>query len=155
MSKYFSIVLFIHLTLSTIMAQNNHTNSDFPYDRSQFVIHTCESIDDNWNPIGSVTKIKAGGCIQLFFESKIKLKNCGFMRWGIFKVKADGREEYVNQLDQGIGQLELWRRLCYQECDAFYEKGHYRIYICTKDDGDAYFGVNNKNYFSKVDLIVE
>jgi hypothetical protein len=155
MSKKYIFILITYIFSQSIMAQNTSTPKEFPYDRSQFIIHTCKSIDDDWRPIDAVSKIKAGECIQLFFESKVKLKNCGFMRWGIFILKADGREEYVNQIDQGIGQLDLWRRLSYEECDAFAQKGHYRIYICTKDDGDAYFGVNNKNYFAKVDLIVE
>lgn len=73
--------------------------------------------------------MKAGGCITLFFESKDKIKNQGSMRWGIFKVEADGKETYVNQLDQGIGQLQEWRRLSYEECSAFAVPGKYRIYI--------------------------
>ena len=130
-------------------------NTDFPYDRTHFKIWTCKSIDDNWKPIDAVTKIKVGECINLFFESSDKLKNVGFMRWGIYKVKADGTEEYVNQKDQGIGQLELWRRLSYEECDEFRTPGIYRIYIATKDDADTYFGVNTRNYFTRTDLIVE
>lgn len=130
-------------------------NSDFPYNRAHFKIWTCKSIDDNWKPIEVVSRIKVGECINLFFESTDKLKNLGSMRWGIYKIKPDGSEEYLNQKDQGIGQLELWRRLSYEECDEFRTAGTYRIYISTKDDADAYFGVNSKNYFAKTDLIVD
>lgn len=130
-------------------------NADFPYNRAHFKIWTCKSIDDNWKPIDLVTKIKVGECIQLFFESTDKLKNLGSMRWGIYKINSDGSEEYVNQKDQGIGQLDLWRRLSYEECDEFKTAGTYRIYIASKDDADAYFGVNTKNYFARTDLIVE
>jgi hypothetical protein len=131
------------------------SSSDFPYRREQFKIWTCKNIDDNWKPIDVVTSIKAGECIQLFFESKDKIKNLGSMRWGIYKLTADGREEYINQKDQGIGQLDLWRRLSYEECDEFRIPGTYRIYISSKDDADAYYGVNNKNYFARTDLRVE
>ena len=133
----------------------NQVNPDFPFNRNHFKIWTCKSIDDNWKPIDEVTKINAGECIQLFFESTEKLKNVGFMRWGIYRIQPDGTEEYVNQKDQGIGQLELWRRLSYEECDEFRNIGKYRIYISTKDDADVYSGVNNKNYFAKVDLLVQ
>lgn len=154
MKKLLFILCVVAAINNNIMAQQNKS-TDFPYDRTQFIIHTCRSIDDNWKPIDPVTKIKAGECIQLFFESKVKLKNMGFMRWGIFKVEPDGREVYVNQFDQGIGQLELWRRLSTEVCDEFRTKGKYRIYISTKDDADAYFAVNSKNYFAKVELMVE
>ncbi len=137
------------------LAEKQKNDEGFPFNRTHFKIWTCKSVDDNWKAIGQTNKIDAGSCINLFFESTDKLKNFGSMRWGIFKVKLDGTEEYVNQLDQGIGQLELWRRLTYEECDAFSTPGKYRIYISTKDDADAYFAVNNKNYFAKVDLTVE
>jgi hypothetical protein len=130
-------------------------NTDFPYNRTHFKIWTCKSIDDQWKPIHVVAKIKTGECVQLFFESTDKLKNLGFMRWGIYKLDAQGAEEYVNQKDQGIGELELWRRLSYEECDEFNTPGRYRIYIATKDDADVYSAVNNKNYFAFTDLIVE
>ncbi len=130
-------------------------NSDFPYNRAHFKIWTCKNIDDNWKPIEVVSKIKVGECVNLFFESTDKLKNLGSMRWGIYIIKPDGSEEYVNQKDQGIGQLDLWRRLSYEECDEFRIAGRYRIYISTKDDADTYYGVNSKNYFAKTDLIVE
>ncbi len=131
------------------------TSDGFAYDRNKFKIWTCKSVDDNWKAIGQTSKIKAGTCINLFFESTIKIKNKGSMRWGIFKIKANGTEEYVNQLDQGIGALDEWRRLAYEECNAFATPGKYRIYISTKDDADAYYAVNNKNYYAKVDLTVE
>ena len=130
-------------------------NADFPYDRTKFKIWTCKNIDDNWKPIQPVSKIKVGECIQLFFESQDLIKNLGSMRWGIYRLKSDGSEEYVNQKDQGIGQLDFWRRLSYEECDEFRVAGIYRIYIASKDDADAYFAVNSKNYFAKADLIVE
>ncbi|HOZ52911.1 MAG TPA: hypothetical protein PLU17_13690 [Chitinophagaceae bacterium] len=131
-------------------------NSSFPYNRNHFKIWTCKSIDDNWKPIDIVSTIKVGECVQLFFESTDKIKNQGSMRWGIFKLKADGTEEFVNQKDQGCGDnLPEFRRMSYEECDEFRSPGKYRIYISTKDDADAYFGVNNKNYFAKVDLIVQ
>ncbi|MBL0145019.1 MAG: hypothetical protein IPP48_03900 [Chitinophagaceae bacterium] len=78
-----------------------NTESSFPYERKNFKIWTCKSIDDNWKAIGQTTKIKAGSCINLFFESTQKIKNLGMMRWGIFKVEADGKETYINQKDQG------------------------------------------------------
>ncbi len=137
------------------LADKPKNDEGFPFNRTHFKIWTCRSVDDNWKAIGQTNKIKAGTCINLFFESTDKLKNFGSMRWGIFKIKQDGTEEYVNQIDQGIGQLELWRKLTYEECNAFTTAGKYRIYISTKDDADAYFAVNNKNYFAKVDLIVE
>ncbi|MBP6660220.1 MAG: hypothetical protein KA174_06030 [Chitinophagales bacterium] len=140
---------------NTNLANKEKNDEGFPYNRAHFKIWTCKSVDDNWKAIGQTNKIKAGTCINLFFESTDKLKNFGSMRWGIFKIKPNGSEEYVNQIDQGIGQLELWRRLTYEECDAFSTPGKYRIYISTKDDADAYFAVNNKNYFAKVDLTVE
>jgi hypothetical protein len=128
---------------------------DFPYNRSKFKIWTTKSIDDNWKPVGPVSRIKAGTCITLFFDSQDKIKNLGSMRWGIFKLDATGREVYVNQKDQGIGQLAEWRRLSYEECDEFRTPGTYRIYISSKDDADVHSGVNNKNYFAKADLVVE
>jgi hypothetical protein len=142
------------ITVKPNQAKLANGDNGFPYNRSKFKIYTCTSIDDNWKPIGQTSKIKAGTCINLFFESQDKLKNLGMMRWGIYRVEADGKETYVNQKDQGV-QLAEWRRLSYEECDEFTTKGKYRIYICTKDDADAYFGVNNKNYFAKVDLLVE
>lgn len=135
-------------------AKKFNAQSDIPYDRKQFKIYTCKSIDENWKVIDETKKIKAGSCINLFFESTQKLKNLGMMRWGIFKIDENGKEVYVNQKDQGV-ELVLWRRLSYEECDEFTTKGHYRIYFSTKDDADAYFGVNNKNYFAKADLFVE
>jgi len=136
-------------------AKVSNVADGFPYDRTKFKIWTCKSVDDNWKAIGQTNKIKAGSCINLFFESQNKLKNFGSMRWGIFKIEADGRETFVNQLDQGIGDLSEWRKLTYEECNAFATKGKYRIYISTKDDADAFYAVNTKNYFAKADLTVE
>ena len=143
------------ITVTPNIAKITNAESGFPYDRKKLKIWTCASVDDNWKAVGVTNKMKVGGCITLFLESKDKIKNLGSMRWGIFKVEADGKETYVNQLDQGIGQLQEWRRLSYEECNAFAVKGKYRVYISTKDDADAYFGVNNKNYFAKVDIDVE
>lgn len=143
------------ITVKPNAAKVSNVADGFPYDRSKFKIWTCKSVDDNWKAIGQTSSIKAGECISLFFESQEKLKNFGSMRWGIFKIEPDGRETFVNQLDQGIGDLSEWRKLTYEECNAFAAKGKYRIYISTKDDADAYYAVNNKNYFAKADLIVE
>ncbi|MEN9559468.1 MAG: hypothetical protein RLZZ502_679 [Pseudomonadota bacterium] len=125
-----------------------------PYDRKNFNIWTTKSIDDHWKPVGASNKIKAGSCITLFFDSAVKLKNLGMMRWGIYKILPNGREEYVNQKDQGV-QLQEWRRLSYEECSDFASRGQYRIYLSTKDDADVHSGVNNKNYLAKTDLWVE
>ncbi|MBP6430758.1 MAG: hypothetical protein KA319_03245 [Ferruginibacter sp.] len=149
-----TVFAFRKITVQPNQAKVQNTESGFPYERKNFKIWTCKSIDDNWKAIGQTTKIKAGSCINLFFESTQKIKNLGMMRWGIFKVEADGKETYINQKDQGVSLAE-WRRLSYEECDEFKTLGKYRIYISTKDDADAYFGVNNKNYFAKADLIVE
>ena len=133
-------------------------NADgFRYDRSRFKIWTCASVDDKtWTPIGQTTKIKAGSCITLFFDSKDKLKNEGSMRWGIYKVAADGTEEVVSQKDQGVSfSLEKWSKLYNEECNEFTTSGHYRIYIATKYDSDTHRNVNGDHYFAKVDLQVE
>lgn len=143
------------ITVKPNAAKVSNVVDGFPYDRSKFKIWTCKSVDDNWKAIGQTSKIKAGSCINLYFESTIKIKNKGSMVWGIYKIKADGTEEYVNQLDQGIGALDEWRRLTYEECNAFATKGNYRIYISAKDDADTYYAVNNKNYYANVDLKVE
>jgi hypothetical protein len=127
---------------------------DFPHNRAHFKIWTTASIDDNWKPIGVTSRIKAGGCINLFFESSVKLKNRGPLRWGIFKLDASGREVFVNHKDQGV-QLAEWRRLSYEECSEFATKGNYRIYLSTVDEADVHFAVNNKNYLAKTDLLVE
>ena len=135
----------------------NANAGEFRYDRSHFKIWTCASVDEkNWKPIGQTTKIKAGSCITLFFDSKDKLKNEGSMRWGIYKVQADGTEAVVSQKDQGVNfALEKWSKLYNEECNEFTTKGHYRIYIATKYDSDTHRNVNGDHYFAKVDLEVE
>ena len=154
-AAHFNLAAVAHPKYTPNATKVSNVADGFTYDRTKFKIWTCKSLDDNWKAIGQTNKIKAGSCINLYFESQVKIKNLGDMRWGIFKVEADGKEIYVNQLDQGVGQLTEWRKLTYEECNAFALKGNYRIYISTKDDADAYFGVNNKNYFAKADLTVE
>jgi len=135
----------------------NAAAGEFRYDRSHFKIWTCASVDEKtWTPIGQTSKIKAGSCITLFFDSKDKLKHEGSMRWAIYKVLADGTESVVSQKDQGISlSLEKWSKLYNEECNEFTTKGHYRIYIATKYDSDTHRNVNGDHYFAKADLEVE
>ena len=133
----------------------NAATDGFRYDRSHFKIWTCKSIDETaWKPIGTTPTIKAGTCVTLFFDSKDKLKNEGSMRWGIYKVGADGTENVVSQKDQAV-DWEKWSKLYYEECDEFTTPGKYRIYIATKYDSDTHSNVNGDHYFAKADLIVE
>ncbi len=53
------------------------------------------------------------------------------MRWGIYRVKSDGSEEYVNQKDQGM--VRILAKIIYEECDNS-GSGIYRIYIASKDE---------------------
>ena len=127
---------------------------NLPFNRSKFKLVTTKSIDDNWKAVGLTSRIKAGSCITLFFESQDKIKNLGMLRWGIFKLEAGGREVFVNQKDQGV-QLAEWRRISVEECDDFRTPGNYRIYLSTKDEADVHSGVNNPNYMARTDLTVE
>jgi hypothetical protein len=143
------------ITVLPNAAKAANTADGFRYDRSHFKIWTCASVDEtSWKPIGATNKIKAGSCITLFFESKDKLKNEGPMRWGIYRVEADGTETIVSQKDQGIS-LEKWSKLYVEEWDEFSAKGKYRIYIATKYDSDSHYNVNGNHYFAKTDLEVE
>ncbi|MEO8447658.1 MAG: hypothetical protein ABI528_09195, partial [bacterium] len=59
----------------------------------------CENVDDNWNPIGVVSSIKAGECINLMVELPQAVKNFRTVDWEIFKMNSDGTDaQYVTQL---------------------------------------------------------
>jgi hypothetical protein len=147
MKQLFSMILLIMVTANV----NAQTPS---YDRSKFKLWICRSVDDNWKAVGETNKIKAGTCITFFFESQEKIKNPGTMRWKIYKLGADGKEVFVNQKDQTLTLAE-WRRMYYEEYDEFKSKGKYRIYIGIRNESEAYYGVIDKDYFAKADLVVE
>lgn len=133
----------------------NAGTDGFRYNRSHFKIWTCKSVDETaWKPIGQTTKIKAGSCVTLFFDSMDKLKNEGSMRWGIYRIGADGSENVVSQKDQAV-DWEKWSKLYHEECEDFTIPGKYRIYVATKYDSDTHSNVNGDHYFAKADLEVE
>ncbi len=133
----------------------NAATDGFRYNRSHFKIWTCKSVDATaWKAVGQTANIKAGSCVTLFFDSIDKLKNEGPMRWGIYKIGADGTENVVSQKDQAV-DWEKWSKLYYEECDEFTTPGKYRIYIATKYDSDTHSNVNGDHYFAKADLTVE
>ena len=135
--------------------KGNLTINGYSYDVSKFKIWTCQSVDEvNWKPIGQTAKLKTGGCITFFFESLEKIKNPGTMRWKLYKVEAGGKETFINQREQNT-VLEQWRRMYYEECDEFRTPGTYRIYFAVKNDSDEYYGVRDKDYFAKADVVVE
>lgn len=133
----------------------NAATDGFRYNRARFKIWTCKSVDvTTWKAIGQTSKIKAGSCLTLFFDSMDKLKNEGPMRWGIYRVDADGTENVVSQKDQAV-DWEKWSKLYHEECEDFSTPGKYRIYIATKYDADTHRNVNGDHYFARVDLEVE
>jgi hypothetical protein len=143
------------ITVKGIQTKGSFVLNGFSYDRSKFKIWTCKSVDEtNWKPIGQTGKITTGSCITFFFESLEKIKNPGTFRWKIYTVGDDGKETFVNQKDQN-SKLGEFRRLYYEECDEFRTKGKYRVYFAVKNESEAYYGVIDKDYFAKADIIVE
>ncbi|MES2773512.1 MAG: hypothetical protein V4722_04985 [Bacteroidota bacterium] len=150
--------VFAKRTITVKPNEAKVANADaFEYNRTDFKIWTCKDVDEKtWKPIVPTSKIKAGSCVILFFDSKDKIKNKGVMRWGIYKVSPDGVENIVSQKDQGVNiAMEQWSKLYYEECEAFSTPGKYRIYITTKWNADAHSNTNGDHYYQKVDLIVE
>lgn len=112
----------------------------------------CKSVDDNWNPVGQTTKIKAGDCIQFLYKAKDKIHDY-FMEWEIVRLKADGTEEYVNDLLQNAGD-EPYRYLATDNVCEFSTPGKYRVYLMSKNEYDSHHGVSD-NYYGMAELIVQ
>lgn len=112
----------------------------------------CKSVDDNWNPVNPVTKIQAGSCIQFLYKAKDKIHDY-FMMWCIRRIKADGSEEYVNDLQQDAGQ-DPYRFLATDDMCYFSQPGKYRVYLMSKNEYDSQHGVS-ENYFGMAEITVQ
>ncbi len=137
---------------STTVALNEGRS---PYDKTKFKLWSCKSVSKDWKAVGVTNKIKLGECITFYFESQELIKAPGTMRWKIYKIDDSGKEiAFVNQHDQNT-ILQAWKRMYYEECDEFREKGKFRVYFAIKNESEAYYGIVDKDYFGKVDITVE
>lgn len=117
----------------------------------------CDYVDDNWNPIGTVTKIKAGQCVNFMVElpSAQKLSTVG---WAIYKIKKDGTDgEFISELmmgaqnDGGTKHFATTEKLC-----KFETKGKYRVYAIDWYERQINSTVGNyTKYYAKGEIIVE
>ena len=112
----------------------------------------CKSVDDNWNAVGAVPKIKKGDCISFCTKPKNKMYE-SVMMWVIMRVKNNGTEEYVNDLQQDAGN-DPYRFLATDNVCEFSAPGKYRIYLFDKTTYDTHHGISNE-YYGKGDLTVE
>ncbi len=113
----------------------------------------CTTVDDNWMPVGQTATVKKDACMNFLYKAKDRM-NYGFLIWLVVKVKADGTEEYVNDLLQALSG-NPFRYTCTTEgvC-AFKDTGKYRIYLYAKDEFDASHG-GNENYLGKTEILVQ
>ena len=112
----------------------------------------CKLVGDNWNPVSATTKMQAGTCIQFLYKAKDKIHDY-FMMWCIRRVKADGSEEYVNDLQQDAGQ-DPYRFLATDDVCDFSQPGKYRVYLMSKNEYDSQHGVS-ENYFGMAEISVQ
>ncbi|MEP6676614.1 MAG: hypothetical protein ABJA78_15740 [Ferruginibacter sp.] len=115
----------------------------------------CKSVDDNWNPVGATTKIKAGECMNFLFKAKDRVPGM-VMIWNVVKVNKDGNEEYVNALDQGTTGKPFRYLATTEGVCSFNSPGKYRVYIFIKDDYDT--GIQrgeDSKYMQKTEITVE
>lgn len=112
----------------------------------------CKSVDDGWNPVGVVKSIKAGSCIQFLYKAKDKIHHT-FMIWKIVRLKTDGTEEYVNELQQNAGD-DPYRFLATDNVCEFSKPGKYRVYLYDKNTYDSHHGTAEE-YYGSGELIVE
>ncbi len=117
----------------------------------------CDYVDDNWNPIGTVTKIKAGQCLNFMVELP-SAQNISTVGWEIFKLKKDGTDgEFISEFmmgaqnDGGTKRFATTEKLC-----KFESKGKYRVYAINWDDRQINSTVGNySKYYAKGEIIVE
>jgi hypothetical protein len=117
----------------------------------------CDYVDDNWNPIGTVTKIKAGQCINLMVElpSSEKIES---ISWEIFKVNKDGSDgDYITQLMMAMNGPESVKHFATTEKLCFFEKkGKYRVYAINWYDRPVNGSTGNfSKYYAKGEIITE
>jgi len=79
----------------------------------------CDYVDDNWNPIGAVTTFKAGECMNLYVRLPEILEGVQSIGWEIYKVKKNGKEEFVAELMlnmptiDNLIQFATTEKICY------------------------------------------
>jgi hypothetical protein len=117
--------------------------------------YACKSVNNDWNPVGETTTIKAGSCIQFLYKadkSQDKITHY-FMYWSIRRIKADGSEDYINDLQQNAGD-DPWRYLGSGDVCEFSKPGMYRIYLFDKETLDSHHGTSEE-YYGKIELMVQ
>ncbi|MEO8665049.1 MAG: hypothetical protein ABI462_06095 [Ignavibacteria bacterium] len=117
----------------------------------------CDYVDDNWNPIGAVTRIKAGQCLNFMveFPSAMDISAVG---WEIYKMKKDGTDgEFISEFTMTMGSHENIKHFATTEKLCKFEtKGKYRVYAIDwyKRHVNSTIG-NFTEYYAKGEIIVE
>ncbi|MEO8211443.1 MAG: hypothetical protein ABI840_12865 [bacterium] len=117
----------------------------------------CDYADDNWNPIGAVTKIKAGQCINFMVELPASM-DLSTVAWEIYKVKKDGTDgDFISELmmtmntKDNVKHFATTEKLC-----KFEKKGKYRVYAIDWYKRPVNSTVGNfSDYYAKGEIIVE
>jgi hypothetical protein len=113
----------------------------------------CQSVDDNWNPVGLTTHFKAGQCMNFLYKAKDKMSYIT-MLWNVVRVKADGTEEYVTHLEQGAGNKPFRWLATESGICVFNTPGKYRIYLFEKESWDNRHDEDSK-YVGKGEFTVD
>ena len=117
----------------------------------------CASVNDDWNPVGEKKSIKAGSCTSFLYKaSKSQPVITHYaMIWSIRRIKTDGSEDYVNDLQQMVeGGEKGWRFLSTDNVCEFSKPGTYRIYLFDKETSDSHHGVSDE-YYGMMEFKVE
>lgn len=115
----------------------------------------CKSVDDNWNPIGQTTKVKAGECMNFLYKAKDKV-GYSVMIWNVVRVNEEGNEDYVTHLSQGTtGKPFRWLATDQGIC-VFDKPGKYYVYLFQKDTYDTQIKrtEENSDYIGKTEITV-
>lgn len=91
--------------------------------------------------------------MNFLYKAKDRL-NYGFLVWSIAKVKADGTEEFINDLQQNLGDKPYRYAATTEGVCSFESAGKYRIYLYAKGEVD-YRHDAESNYIGKTEFIVE
>lgn len=121
--------------------------------KSGATLDICKTVDDNWNPVGKTSKIKAGTCVQFLFKGKEKSMN-DFMMWVVEKQGDDGNYWPFYDLLQRFDNNEGWRFVSTDDICMFTSPGKYKVYFMQKDEFDSHHGAS-ENYWAMTELTVE
>jgi hypothetical protein len=150
------LALWLAATVSFSGTGSTYATNDTGIDSTRLVVF-CDEINDDWNPVNPVMKIKAGEGVNFLVKLKEGLAVTG-MVWDIFKVGPDGKdaEPFKDFLMMSSDPDQKFRYWGTTEKTFFPEPGTYRVYLYPKNrNSDIHKTGNWTDYSAKGELVVE